>query len=74
VCLGGWPEATPAAAQRAARGASSSAPATRAGPETRRYLSLGLPLADVLILADELGTADFFDASEWTGCVRRCAR
>ncbi len=28
-----------------------------------RYSSLGLPLADVLILADELATADFFDAT-----------
>jgi aspartyl-tRNA(Asn)/glutamyl-tRNA(Gln) amidotransferase subunit B len=27
-----------------------------------RYLALGLPRADVLILADELSTAQFFDA------------
>ncbi|GBF88804.1 glutamyl-tRNA(Gln) amidotransferase [Raphidocelis subcapitata] len=38
-----------------------------------RYLSLGLPLADVLILADELGTAQFFDAAVDAGAPPKAA-
>eukprot|EP00879_Flechtneria_rotunda_P008332 GHRR01008727.1.p1 GENE.GHRR01008727.1~~GHRR01008727.1.p1 ORF type:complete len:507 (+),score=170.60 GHRR01008727.1:991-2511(+) len=38
-----------------------------------RYLSLGLPRADVLILADELATADFFDATMAAGTPAKAA-
>jgi Asp-tRNA(Asn)/Glu-tRNA(Gln) amidotransferase B subunit len=38
-----------------------------------RYLSLGLPKADVLILADELATADFFDATMAAGAQAKAA-
>lgn len=38
-----------------------------------RYLSLGLPRADVLILADELATADFFDATMAAGAPPKAA-
>lgn len=38
-----------------------------------RYLSLGLPKADVLILADELSTADFFDATMAAGAPAKAA-
>lgn len=38
-----------------------------------RYLSLGLPRADVLILADELATADFFDAAMTAGAPAKAA-
>lgn len=38
-----------------------------------RYLALGLPLADVLILADELGTAQFFDAALTAGAPPKAA-
>jgi aspartyl-tRNA(Asn)/glutamyl-tRNA(Gln) amidotransferase subunit B len=38
-----------------------------------RYLSLGLPKADVLILADELATADFFDAAMAAGAPAKAA-
>jgi Asp-tRNA(Asn)/Glu-tRNA(Gln) amidotransferase B subunit len=38
-----------------------------------RYLSLGLPKADVLILADELSTADFFDAAMAAGAPAKAA-
>lgn len=38
-----------------------------------RYLSLGLPRADVLILADELATAEFFDATMATGAPSKAA-
>lgn len=39
----------------------------------QRYLSLGLPPADVLILADELATADFFDAAVASGAAAKAA-
>ena len=38
-----------------------------------RYLSLGLPRADVLILADELATAEFFDATMAAGAPAKAA-
>jgi Asp-tRNA(Asn)/Glu-tRNA(Gln) amidotransferase B subunit len=38
-----------------------------------RYMSLGLPRADVLILADELATADFFDATMAAGAPAKAA-
>eukprot|EP00878_Enallax_costatus_P033632 GHUV01037170.1.p1 GENE.GHUV01037170.1~~GHUV01037170.1.p1 ORF type:complete len:307 (+),score=142.84 GHUV01037170.1:463-1383(+) len=38
-----------------------------------RYLSLGLPRADVLILADELATAEFFDATMTAGAPPKAA-
>jgi aspartyl-tRNA(Asn)/glutamyl-tRNA(Gln) amidotransferase subunit B len=38
-----------------------------------RYLSLGLPKADVLILADELATAEFFDAAMAAGAPAKAA-
>lgn len=38
-----------------------------------RYLGLGLPKADVLILADELATADFFDATMAAGAPAKAA-
>lgn len=38
-----------------------------------RYLALGLPKADVLILADELATADFFDATMAAGAPAKAA-
>ena len=38
-----------------------------------RYMSLGLPKADVLILADELATADFFDATMAAGAPAKAA-
>ncbi|WIA33555.1 hypothetical protein OEZ86_006679 [Tetradesmus obliquus] len=39
----------------------------------QRYLSLGLPKADVLILADELATADFFDVAMAAGAPAKAA-
>ncbi|KAI8466141.1 MAG: GatB/GatE catalytic domain-containing protein [Monoraphidium minutum] len=39
----------------------------------KRYAGLGLPLADVLILADELGTAQFFDAVLSAGAPPKAA-
>lgn len=38
-----------------------------------RYLALGLPKADVLILADELATAEFFDAAMAAGAPAKAA-
>lgn len=38
-----------------------------------RYQSLGLPRADVLILADELATAEFFDATMSAGAPAKAA-
>jgi hypothetical protein len=38
-----------------------------------RYLSLGLPHADVIILADELATANFFDAAMAAGAPPKAA-
>lgn len=38
-----------------------------------RYLSLGLPRADVLILADEVSTAEFFDATMAAGAPAKAA-
>ncbi|KAF8058122.1 hypothetical protein HT031_005782 [Scenedesmus sp. PABB004] len=38
-----------------------------------RYLSLGLPRADVLILADELSTSDYFDAALAAGAPAKAA-
>lgn len=38
-----------------------------------RYLALGLPRADVLILADELATAEFFDATMAAGAPAKAA-
>lgn len=38
-----------------------------------RYLSLGLPRADVLIVADELATAEFFDAAMAAGAPPKAA-
>ena len=39
----------------------------------RRYLGLGLPLASVVILADELDTALYFDAALAHGCNAKSA-
>jgi Asp-tRNA(Asn)/Glu-tRNA(Gln) amidotransferase B subunit len=38
-----------------------------------RYLSLGLPPADVIILADELATADYFDSTVSAGAQAKSA-
>jgi len=38
-----------------------------------RYMSLGLPRADVIILADELATADYFDATVTAGAPAKAA-
>jgi hypothetical protein len=53
----------------AARAAMAELP----GEKRARYLGLGLPLADVLILADELGTADYFDATLKAGAPAKAA-
>ena len=38
-----------------------------------RYMGLGLPRADVIILADELATADYFDATVAAGAPAKAA-